>query len=144
MPDSTRFITDALGRPIQDLRISVTDRCNYRCTYCMPAEIYGERYHFLPREEVLSYEEITRLTRIFVSIGVKKVRLTGGEPLVRLGIHELITRLNDIPGIDDLTLTTNGYLLADQAEALKKAGLARVTVSLDSLDPEIYPISMPL
>ncbi len=138
MPDSTRFITDALGRPIQDLRISVTDRCNYRCTYCMPAEIYGERYHFLPREEVLSYEEITRLTRIFVSIGVKKVRLTGGEPLVRLGIHELITRLNDIPGIDDLTLTTNGYLLADQAEALKKAGLARVTVSLDSLDPEIY------
>ena len=100
MPDQTTTINDALGRPIRDLRISVTDRCNYRCTYCMPAEIFGERYHFLPREEVLTYEEITRLTRIFVSLGVNKVRLTGGEPLVRLDIAELVAQLNTIPGVD--------------------------------------------
>lgn len=138
MADQTTTIKDTFGRPIRDLRISVTDRCNYRCTYCMPAEIFGERYHFLPREEVLTYEEITRLTRIFVSLGVNKVRLTGGEPLVRLDIAELVAQLNTIPGVDDLTLTTNGYLLADQAEALKRAGLARITVSIDSLDPEVY------
>jgi GTP 3',8-cyclase len=138
MPENMNLIKDVLGRSIHDLRISVTDRCNYRCTYCMPAEIFGERYHFLPREEVLSYEEIARLTRIFVSLGVQKVRVTGGEPLVRLDIDELIAQLAAIEGVDDLTLTTNGYLLADHAEALKKAGLARLTVSLDSLDPEVY------
>ena len=138
MADQTTAIHDVFGRAIHDLRISVTDRCNYRCPYCMPAEIFGERYHFLPREQVLNYEEIARLTRIFVSVGVKKVRLTGGEPLVRSDIEELITQLSGIPGIDDLTLTTNGYLLADHAEGLKQAGLARVTVSLDSLDPDVY------
>jgi cyclic pyranopterin phosphate synthase len=131
-------IQDAFGRPIRDLRISVTDRCNFRCTYCMPAEIFGERYHFLAKEEVLSYEEITRLTRLFVAVGVKKVRLTGGEPLVRKDIHELVAQLSGIKGVDELTLTTNGYLLAEQARRLKDAGLSRITVSLDSMDPEAY------
>jgi GTP 3',8-cyclase len=138
MANEPTFIKDTFGRAIHDLRISVTDRCNYRCTYCMPAEIFGERYHFLPREEVLTYEEIARLTRLFVSLGVQKVRVTGGEPLVRLDIHKLIAQLSAIDGVEDLTLTTNGYLLADHAESLKAAGLARLTVSLDSLDPEVY------
>jgi cyclic pyranopterin phosphate synthase len=138
MADQTTTIKDAFGRSIRDLRISVTDRCNFRCTYCMPAEIFGERYHFLPRDEVLSYEEITRLTRLFVSVGVKKVRLTGGEPLVRKDIHELVAQLSGIAGIDELTLTTNGFLLTEQARALKDAGLSRITVSLDSMDPEAY------
>lgn len=138
MSDQTKMVGDVFGRAIRDLRISVTDRCNYRCPYCMPAEVFGEKYHFLPRAQVLSYEEIARLTQIFVSVGVKKVRITGGEPLVRSNIDELVSQLSSIPGIDDLTLTTNGYLLADQAQALKQAGLARVTVSLDSLDREVY------
>ena len=138
MADNTTMIKDTLGRSIHDLRISVTDRCNYRCTYCMPAEIFGERYHFLPREEILTYEEITRLTHLFVSLGVRKVRVTGGEPLVRSDIDALIGQLSAIPDVDDLTLTTNGYLLADHAKALKDAGLTRLNVSLDSLDPEVY------
>lgn len=138
MAEQPTQIRDTFGRAIHDLRISVTDRCNYRCTYCMPAEIFGERYHFLPREQVLTYEEIARLTRLFVSLGVSKVRVTGGEPLVRQDIEELIGQLCAIDGVGDLTLTTNGYLLADHAVALKQAGLARVTVSLDSLDPDIY------
>jgi cyclic pyranopterin phosphate synthase len=137
-PGNDSALKDTFGRRIHDLRISVTDRCNYRCPYCMPAEIFGERYHFLPRADVLSYEEITRLTRLFVSQGVEKVRLTGGEPLVRQDIEELVAQLSAIPGIDDLTLTTNGYLLAEHAVGLKQAGLERITVSLDSLDPEIY------
>ena len=135
MPDTLK---DTFGRRIHDLRISVTDRCNYRCPYCMPAEVFGERYHFLPRAEVLSYEEITRLTRIFVSLGVEKVRITGGEPLVRQDVVELVAQLSRLEGVDDLTLTTNGYLLAEHAEGLKQAGLKRITVSLDSLDPEVY------
>ena len=133
-------ITDTLGRPVRDLRISVTDRCNFRCTYCMPAEIYGERYHFLPREAILSYEETARLTRLFVNLGVSKVRITGGEPLVRQGLDQFVSMLDTIDGIDDLTLTTNGYLLAEQADALRSAGLRRVTVSLDTLDPTIFGV----
>ena len=131
-------LADTLGRPVRDLRISITDRCNFRCTYCMPAEIFGERYTFLPREAILSYEEIARLTRLFVDLGVSKVRITGGEPLVRRNVERLVEMLDRIDGIDDLTLTTNGYLLAEQAEALYAAGLRRITVSLDSLDPQVF------
>lgn len=134
----TMSVADALGRPIRDLRISVTDRCNFRCSYCMPAEVYGERYRFLPREEILSYEEIARLARLFVELGVTKLRITGGEPLVRQEVHRLAALLDEIQGVEDLTLTTNGYLLAEQAAALRAAGLRRVTVSLDSLDPEAF------
>ncbi len=129
---------DQLGRPLKDLRISVTDRCNFRCPYCMPSEIYGESYRFLPKAEILTYEEIARLARIFVKLGVSKIRLTGGEPLLRQDLQVLIALLNQIDGIDDLALTTNGYLLAQQAQALKEAGLQRVTVSLDSLDEEVF------
>ena len=130
--------TDQFGRPMRDLRISVTDRCNFRCTYCMPAEIFGESYQFLPKEEILSFEEITRLARIFVDLGVKKLRITGGEPLLRNDLPTLVAMLAGIEGLEDLTLTTNGYLLAQQAQSLKDAGLKRVTVSLDSLDDDIF------
>ena len=133
-------LTDRFGRPIRDLRVSVTDRCNFRCPYCMPAEIYGERYEFLPRAELLTFEEITRLTGIFVQLGVTKIRLTGGEPLVRNGLDQLIALLSNVEGMKDLTLTTNGYLLAQQAQALRDAGLQRVTVSLDTLDEEIFKV----
>ena len=129
---------DRLGRALRDLRVSVTDRCNLRCTYCMPAELYGERYQFLPRAQLLSYEEIARLTRLFVRLGVSKVRITGGEPLVRTEIPRLVALLGAIEGVEDLTLTTNGFLLAQHAQALREAGLHRVTVSLDSLDPEVF------
>ncbi len=131
-------LADALGRPVRDLRISITDRCNFRCPYCMPAEIFGERYTFLPREAILSYEEIARLARLFVSLGVSKVRITGGEPLVRRNVERLVELLASIDGVDDLTLTTNGYLLREQAPALHAAGLRRITVSLDSLDPAVF------
>ncbi len=131
-------VADALGRPIRDLRISVTDRCNFRCSYCMPAEVYGERYRFLPPEAILSYEEVARLARLFVELGVTKLRVTGGEPLVRQDVRRLAALLDEIPGVEDLTLTTNGYLLAEQAADLRAAGLRRVTVSLDSLDPETF------
>jgi cyclic pyranopterin phosphate synthase len=123
---------------MRDLRISVTDRCNFRCGYCMPAEVYHERYVFLPRREILSFEEIERLARAFVELGVRKLRITGGEPLVRAELPQLIARLVRIPGVEDLALTTNGYLLANQADALRAAGLRRITVSLDSLDPETF------
>ncbi len=129
---------DTLGRPLRDLRISVTDRCNFRCTYCMPAELFGERYHFLPRAELLTYEEIARLTAIFVGFGVSKVRVTGGEPLVRRDVDVLVGLLHRTAGVEDLTLTTNGVLLPEHADRLKAAGLDRVTVSLDSLDPEVF------
>ena len=129
---------DTFGRPVRDLRVSVTDRCNFRCPYCMPAEIYGEKYEFLPRAELLSFEEIARLARIFVQLGVNKLRLTGGEPLVRNGVERLIALLAPIEGVQDLTLTTNGYLLGQQAEALKGAGLQRITVSLDSMDDDVF------
>lgn len=131
-------LVDRLQRPVRDLRISVTDRCNFRCTYCMPKEIFGRDYQFLSRDLLLTFEEITRLARIFVDRGVRKIRLTGGEPLLRKGITELIAMLAEIPGVEDLTLTTNGSLLARKAEALAAAGLDRVTVSLDSLDDEVF------
>ncbi|MCE2463391.1 MAG: GTP 3',8-cyclase MoaA [Dehalococcoidia bacterium] len=131
-------IRDSFGRAIRDLRISVTDRCNFRCPYCMPAEIYGEKYAFLPRAELLTFEEIARLTRLFADLGVTKVRLSGGEPLVRNGLENLGGLLSRIDGRDDLTLTTNGYLLAENAQALKDAGLQRNTESLDSLDEEVF------
>ena len=130
-------LTDKLNRPLRDLRISVTDRCNFRCVYCMPKEIFGSDYHFLDRKEVLTFEEIASLARIFVSHGVQKIRLTGGEPLVRKDLPLLVKMLADIPGLD-LTLTTNGSLLEKQAQALKDAGLNRVSVSLDSLDNEVF------
>ena len=132
------LIRDVFARLLRDLRVSVTDRCNFRCPYCMPAEIYGERYEFLPRADLLTFEEIARLVRVFVGLGAEKVRLTGGEPLVRSGLEKLIAMLAPIEGIADLTLTTNGYLLAQQAQALRDAGLQRVTVSLDSLDDEVF------
>jgi cyclic pyranopterin phosphate synthase len=128
---------DRLGRPLRDLRISVTDRCNFRCVYCMPKEVFGTDYQFLERKELLTFEEIARLARVFGGLGVEKVRLTGGEPLVRRNLERLIGLLAEIPGLD-LTLTTNGSLLARKAEALKRAGLRRVTVSLDSLDDEVF------
>ena len=132
------MITDQFGRPMRDLRISVTDRCNFRCGYCMPAEIFGEAYEFLPKEEILSFEEITRLARIFAAMGVNKIRVTGGEPLLRTDLHRLVAMLSTLEGINDLTLTTNGYLLAQQAQQLKDAGLKRVTISLDALDDETF------
>ena len=131
-------LLDVFGRPLQDLRVSVTDRCNFRCTFCMPSEIYGERYHFLPKEEILTFEEITRLVRLLVTLGVRKVRITGGEPLLRAELEVLIRQLAGIEGLEDLALTTNGYLLAQKAQALKEAGLKRVTVSLHTLDDEIF------
>jgi cyclic pyranopterin phosphate synthase len=131
-------LTDTRARPLRDLRISVTDRCNFRCPYCMPAEIFGDRYAFLPKPEILTFEEIERLARIFLRLGVRKLRITGGEPLVRTQLPELIRRLAALDGADDLALTTNGFLLADLAEPLAKAGLRRVTVSLDSLDDAVF------
>jgi cyclic pyranopterin phosphate synthase len=131
-------IRDTFNRPLRDLRISVTDRCNFRCTYCMPAAIYGESYKFLPRERVLTFEEITRLTRIITRLGAVKIRLTGGEPLVREQVEKLVEMLAAIDGVDDLTLTTNGFLLPQKAPALREAGLRRITVSLDSLDDAVF------
>jgi cyclic pyranopterin phosphate synthase len=128
---------DRLERPLRDLRISVTDRCNFRCTYCMPKEVYGSSYRFLPRTDLLTYEEIERLARIFASQGVEKIRLTGGEPLLRREIEVLVAMLARIPGLD-LTMTTNGTLLPQKASPLAAAGLKRVTVSLDSLDDEVF------
>jgi len=131
-------LVDAFDRPLRDLRISVTDRCNFRCTYCMPREVFGPDYAFLQREEILTYEEIARLARIFVAQGVEKIRLTGGEPLVRRHLHELVAMLAGIEGLKDLTLTTNGSLLKAQAQGLRDAGLRRITVSLDSLDDDVF------
>ena len=130
-------LNDALSRPLRDLRISVTDRCNFRCVYCMPKEIYGKGYQFLQKEQLLTFEELGRLAAVFAGLGTEKIRLTGGEPLMRRGLDELIRILAAIPGLD-LTLTTNGALLADQAPALAAAGLKRVTVSLDSLDDSVF------
>jgi GTP 3',8-cyclase len=130
-------VTDTLGRPLRDLRISVTDRCNFRCVYCMPSEVFGHDYRFLPRRELLTFEEIERVTRVFVELGVRKIRLTGGEPLLRRDIEDLVARLARLGDLD-LTLTTNGALLAQKAAALADAGLTRVTVSLDSLDDEVF------
>lgn len=129
---------DTLGRPIRDLRISVMDRCNFRCPYCMPREKYHERYKFLGSHERLSFDEIVRLSRLFVKLGVRKLRLTGGEPLLRTNLSDLVGDLTAIPGVDDVALTTNGVLLARYAAELKAAGLKRITVSLDSLDPDVF------
>ncbi len=131
------ILTDTLNRPLRDLRISVTDRCNFRCVYCMPKEVFGLDYQFLSHAQILTFEEIARLVRIFVEHGVRKIRLTGGEPLVRRDLHLLVAMLADISDLD-LTLTTNGSLLARQAPLLKDAGLKRVTVSLNSLDNKIF------
>ncbi|MGG0121015.1 GTP 3',8-cyclase MoaA [Bacillus paranthracis] len=129
---------DKLQRPLKDLRISVTDRCNFRCRYCMPKEIFGPDYSFLSNDKILSFDEIERITRIFVSLGVRKLRITGGEPLLRRGLPQLIERLNKIDGVEDIGLTTNGSLLKKFAPDLYKAGLSRVTVSLDSLEEERF------
>lgn len=129
---------DLLGRPLHDLRISVMDRCNFRCPYCMPKETFHENYRFLKSNERLSFEEITRLTRLFVALGVKKLRLTGGEPLLRSNLADLVGDLTAIEGVQDVALTTNGVLLAQHAVELKANGLHRITVSLDTLDPEIF------
>ena len=131
-------VKDVFERPLRDLRISVTDRCNFRCTYCMPKEVFGRDYHFLPAYQLLSFEEMARLARIFVNHGVEKIRITGGEPLVRREIEKLVAMLAPIPGLLDITLTTNGSLLAKKAQALKDAGLQRITVSLDSLDDDVF------
>lgn len=139
MPLENTVITDTLGRPIRDLRISITDRCNFRCTYCMPKQIFGSDHKFLPRSELLSLEEIARLARVFVGLGVKKIRLTGGEPLIRRNIEFLIEQLAALPGLEDLSLTTNASLLTrEKAQALKDAGLQRLTVSLDALDDKTF------
>ena len=129
---------DTFGRPLRDLRVSVMDRCNFRCPYCMPRETFHDNYRFLPSAARLSFEEIVRLTRLFVVAGVRKVRLTGGEPLLRSGLADLVGELSAITGVEDLALTTNGVLLAQHAARLKANGLRRVTVSLDSLDPEVF------
>ena len=131
-------VLDTFKRPLRDLRISVTDRCSFRCTYCMPKEVFGRDFAFLPPGELLSFEEITRLAGIFLELGVEKLRLTGGEPLLRRDLETLVGQLASLPGLRDLTLTTNGALLARKAQALKDAGLNRVTVSLDSLDDAVF------
>ena len=131
------LLQDTLNRPLRDLRISVTDRCNFRCVYCMPKTVFGRDYAFLERKDLLSFEEITRLARSFVANGVEKIRLTGGEPLLRRDIERLVAMLAEIPGLD-LTLTTNGALLPQKAQALRDAGLQRVTVSLDAADDATF------
>ncbi|MSQ26599.1 MAG: GTP 3',8-cyclase MoaA [Dehalococcoidia bacterium] len=130
--------TDQFQRPLHDLRISVTDRCNFRCTYCMPKEVFGRDFEFLPHGAVLKFEEIVRLAAVFVGLGVEKLRITGGEPLVRRDIEKLIGMLAGVPGVKDLTLTTNGALLPRKAQPLKDAGLQRITVSLDSLRDDVF------
>jgi cyclic pyranopterin phosphate synthase len=136
--ESSARPVDRLGRRLHDLRISVTDRCNFRCTYCMPREVFGSDFQFLPRAELLTFEEITRLAGLFLEAGVEKIRLTGGEPLVRRDLEHLVAQLAPLPGLRDLTLTTNGSLLAKKAPALAAAGLRRITVSLDSLDDAVF------
>ena len=133
-----KSVKDKFNRPLKDLRISVIDKCNFRCPYCMPKEVYGERYQFLQSKELMTFDEIYRLARIMVKLGVEKIRLTGGEPLLRKNLDKLIQKLAKIQGLFDLTLTTNGYLLKDMALPLYKAGLKRITVSLDSLDNEVF------
>src|SRR6516165_3710407 len=133
-----QHVVDTLVRPLRDVRISVTDRCNFRCTYCMPKEVFGRDFHFLPPRELLSFEEITRLARLFIALGVEKIRITGGEPLVRRDVETLVGMIAALPGLHDLTLTTNGSLLTRKAQALRQAGLQRISVSLDSLDDAVF------
>lgn len=139
MESQNKKLVDKLNRPIRDLRISVTDRCNFRCVYCMPKEIFGPEYQFLDHDAILRYEEIARVARLFVESGVTKIRLTGGEPLVRRQIEKLIDMLAQVPGLADLSLTTNGSALTRvKAQALKDAGLRRITISLDTLDDATF------
>lgn len=132
------IIKDKLNRPLRDLRISVIDRCNFRCQYCMPAEIFGPDFVFLPKSELLSYEEIERVAKMFIELGVEKIRLTGGEPLMRKDLPILVKKLNEIEGLKDIALTTNGVMLPKYAEELRAAGLKRVNISLDSLKDELF------
>ena len=131
-------VQDSLQRPLRDLRISVTDRCNFRCVYCMPRDVFGPDFAFLPRAEILSFEEIERLTHIFVDLGVRKLRITGGEPTVRHELETLIGMLSAIDGVEDIAMTTNGVLLPFKAQALKDAGLERITVSLDAINESTF------
>jgi GTP 3',8-cyclase len=135
MSTQTATLTDSFGRPIRDLRISVTDRCNFRCTYCMPKSVFNSKHRFLQYDKLLTFDEIERVARLFVALGVRKIRLTGGEPLVRPKLEVLVERLVALAGVEDLSLTTNGSLLTrEKAHALKEAGLNRITISLDALD----------
>lgn len=131
-------LVDTFARPLHDLRISLTDRCNFRCTYCMPKEVFGKDHAFLPQEQLLSFDEIETLTRAFVALGVRKVRLTGGEPLMRKGLEDLIARLAAVPGVEDIALTSNGSFPVERVHSLKAAGLSRMTVSLDALDDATF------
>src|SRR5207253_8772485 len=131
-------LADTLARPLRDLRISVTDRCQFRCTYCMPREVFGRDFAFLPRRELLSFEELARLAQVFAGLGVRKLRLTGREPLLRRDLERLVAMLAAIDGVDDIALTTNGTLLAAKARQLKEAGLRRVTVSLDAVEQSVF------
>ena len=137
--ENLSHIVDTLARPLHDLRISVTDRCNFRCTYCMPKDVFNSDYEFLHRDDLLSFEELTRITNVFAKLGIKKIRITGGEPLLRNKIPVLIEQLSRIDGIEDISLTTNGVLLTrNMAQQLKNAGLRRITISLDALDDETF------
>lgn len=139
MTENGAPLVDMRRRPLRDLRISVTDRCNFRCTYCMPKEMFGASYRFMNRSELLSFEEIERIARLFVDVGVEKIRLTGGEPLIRRDVHELVAKLATLPGLADLTLTTNASLLTPRrARLLRESGLSRLTVSLDALDDATF------
>ncbi|MFP4638742.1 MAG: radical SAM protein [Spirochaetaceae bacterium] len=136
MPEQAHPVTDRLGRPLRDLRVSVTDECNFRCTYCMPEVLFGEGHPFLPPGQLLSFGEITRIVQAAASLGVRKVKITGGEPLLRPGLHRLIASLTHIPGIEDVGLITNGFHLPSLGTKLREAGLSRITLSLDTLSPE--------
>ncbi|MYL34773.1 GTP 3',8-cyclase MoaA [Pontibacillus yanchengensis] len=138
MTEQSQAIKDQFGRPLKDLRISVIDQCNFRCTYCMPAEVFGADYPFLDKEEMLTFDEIIRTAEIFASLGVEKIRLTGGEPLLRKNLHLLIERLYSIKGIEDIALTSNGVFLPKYAKLLKEAGLNRVNLSLDAIDDDVF------
>ena len=131
-------IKDKLGRPIRDLRLSVTDRCNFRCDYCMPKEIFGDDFVFYLKDELLTFDEMTRISRIYAELGVKKIRITGGEPLLRRNLYQLIEQLNEIEGIEDIGLTTNGLLLKKHGQKLYDAGLRRINVSLDAIDDQVF------
>ncbi|MCD8915775.1 GTP 3',8-cyclase MoaA [Staphylococcus simulans] len=131
-------ITDKLGRPIRDLRLSVTDRCNFRCDYCMPKEIFGDDFVFLPKDELLTFSEMERIARVYTRLGVKKIRITGGEPLMRRDLYKLIAALNKIEGVEDIGLTTNGLLLKKHGQNLYDAGLRRINVSLDAIDDKLF------
>ncbi|MFD2925310.1 GTP 3',8-cyclase MoaA [Halobacillus naozhouensis] len=133
-----QYVLDKYDRPMKDLRISVIDQCNFRCTYCMPAEIFGDDYRFMPPEELLSFDEIVRLVEIFAKFGTEKVRLTGGEPLMRKDMDQLVARLKQVDGIKDIAITTNAIFLVKQAQKLKEAGLDRVNVSLDAIEDEVF------